>query len=190
MKMYRLFYKIFQSAADKKIQECKPFIKKGSRILDVGCGSGVTAKLLHDFFGAEVVGADVKDNRIHQVPFKLIDGRNLPFPDNYFDAVLISFVLHHAKDPVALLKESKRVSAELVIVYEDIPENFFSKFICLIHIFLSSKMKFYPSISNLSSFKKEAEWERIFDSLGFLVISKKNIRSFPLKKIQFVLKSD
>ncbi|MDO8639312.1 MAG: class I SAM-dependent methyltransferase, partial [bacterium] len=170
-------------------EECEPFIKAGSRIIDIGCGSGTVVKLFKDFFKTEVIGADVKDNRVYPVPFKLINGQNLPFTDNYFDVALIIFVLHHIKDFQALLGEAKRV-AKTIIIYEDIPEGFLAKLVCSIHIFFSSRNKLYPSVSNLYSFKTRQQWRDIFNFLGLSVISEKRMkRPFPFKQFQFVLQS-
>ncbi|MBI2625992.1 MAG: class I SAM-dependent methyltransferase [Candidatus Nealsonbacteria bacterium] len=170
-------------------EECEPFIKDGARIIDIGCGSGTAAKLFKDFFKAEVMGVDVKDNRIYPVPFKLIDGRNLPFNDSYFDIALIICVLHHIEDFQVLLGEAKRV-AKTIIIYEDIPEGFFSKLVCSIHIFFSSRNMLYPSVSNLHSFKTRQQWRDIFNSLGLSVISEKRMkRPFLFKQFQFVLQS-
>jgi ubiquinone/menaquinone biosynthesis C-methylase UbiE len=187
MNYYRLFSKVYQRAAQKMCLDCQGFIQKGSKILDLGCGSGIVAKNFEDFFRARVVGVDIRDRRVFPIPFQIINGKNLPFPDNSFDAVLISYVLHHSKDPLSLLKEAKRVS-EKIIIYEDLPpEDFLSNVICKIHDLTFDR--FFQHQKVQVSFKSEEEWEKIFNSLNLSIFHKKRIKSlYPVKKIQFVLR--
>lgn len=163
--------------------DCQNFIKKGEKILDLGCGSGIVAKAFQDFFQAKVIGVDINDKRVVNIPFQIIDGENLPFKENEFDICFISYVLHHSKNPEKLLKEAKRV-AKKIIIYEDLPENFFSKIYCKLHSLTYNK--FFQKSNNVS-FKTGKEWEEIFQKLGFNIIFKKKINNFPVKKELFVL---
>lgn len=165
--------------------ECQPFIKKGSKILDLGCGSAIVAKNFQDFFQAEVIGVDIKDRRIFPIPFQIIDGSHLPFPEKSFDVVLISYVLHHSQNPIPLLKEATRVAIDKILIYEDLPENFFSKLFCHFHHFTFNKFFLNPSTD--FNFKTESEWEKIFKEIGLKVIFKKRVSNFPVKKELFVL---
>jgi len=180
---YRVFSKVYQRAAQKMCLDCQNFIPKGGKILDLGCGSGIVAKAFKDFFQAEVMGVDIVDKRIVNIPFQMINGRNLPFPGNSFDAVLISYVLHHSQNPTSLLTEAKRVSKK-IIIYEDLPEGFLSKIYCKVHQFSFDKLFGNPS---KTSFKTEKDWEKIFKELGLKIIFKKKINNFPVKKELFVL---
>ncbi len=164
--------------------DCQNFIKKGSKILDLGCGSGIIAKEFQNFFQAKIVGVDIKDNRVEKIPFEIIDGKFLPFPENSFDIVLINYVLHHSQGPLALLKEAKRVSENKILIYEDLPEGVLSKLICKIHGISFNK---FSKIKNQAYFKTEKEWEKIFKKIGLGVIFKKIINNFPVKKELFIL---
>ena len=180
---YRLFSPIYQWAAKKMCFQCQDFIEKGEKILDLGCGSAIVAKAFQNFFQAKVIGVDIKDQRVFDIPFEIINGRELPFPEKSFDTVLINYVLHHSQEPEALLKEAKRV-AKKIIIYEDLPENLFSKIYCKIHGFTFNK--FFQKNNNLS-FKTAKEWEEIFQKLGLAIIFKKKINNFPVKKELYVL---
>ncbi|MBI2001474.1 MAG: methyltransferase domain-containing protein [Chloroflexi bacterium] len=82
-------------------------IEAGHHVLDLGCGTGTLAVLMkHMSPQSEVVGldADAKileiarwkaDKARVSIAFDLGMAFELPYPDNAFDHVLSSFVLHH-----------------------------------------------------------------------------------------------
>ena len=181
---YRVFSKIYERAAKKMCLDSADFIEKGSKILDLGCGSGIIGKKFQDFFKAEILGIDVVDKRVEKIPFQIYDGKNIPFPENSFDLVLINYVLHHAENPEALLIEAKRVAKNKIIIFEDLPEGFFSKIYCKLHQLSFDKLFRNPS---KTSFRTEENWEKIFKELGLNVIFKKRVNNFPVKKELFIL---
>ncbi len=184
MNCYCFFSKFYRRAAGKMCLECRQFIKEGSKILDLGCGSGIVGKTFQDFFKAELFGIDIIDRRVVKIPFQIYDGVNLPFPEKSFDIVMINYVLHHVGDLIPLLKEVKRVAKDKVIIFEDLPEGFLSKIICKLHG--KSYSKFFQNPEK-TSFKIEKEWEGIFKETGFNIIFKKRQSDFPVKKELFVL---
>ena len=191
MKLWKLFKKLYEIAAEEMILEIKDFIKKGEKVLDLGCGSGILAKKLKEKLEVEVLGIDVTDQRIEKIPFQKFDGKKLPFKEDSFDTVLISFVLHHTQEPIEILKESKRV-AKKIIIFEDLPENILGRIRCYLHLH-SFKFLFKNTALNFNFFR-EKEWERIFKNLNLKLITKKNFtHSFgfldPVKKKIFVLKT-
>ena len=184
MSYYRIFAKTYKRAAQKMCLDCQDFIQKGSKILDLGCGSGIIGMTFQDFFQAKVIGVDIKDNRIYPLPFKIINGKSLLFPENSFDVVLINYVLHHSGDPILLLKEAKRVTKDKIVVYEDLPEGLLSRIICKIHgISFDGIFK----NQNQTSFRPEREWEKNFKKIGLNIIFKRRINNFPVKKELFIL---
>lgn len=183
---YQAFLKIYQRAAKKMCQDCQGFIEKKSRILDLGCGVSIVAKTFQDFFQAELIGVDVKDRRIFPIPFKKIDGRSLPFPENNFDAVLITYVLHHSQDPLSLLKEARRVTRDKILIYEDLAEGFFSGLFCKLHGISFNKIF---DNRNKTCFKSDKAWQSLFKELGLRLVFQKKVSSIfnPVKKKLFVL---
>jgi len=186
---YRIFRKLYQRAAEKMCQDCADFIDKGSKILDLGCGSGIVGSKFQEFFEAKITGIDIQDRRIEKIPFQIFGGFHLPFPDNSFDIVLISYVLHHAKDPETLLREAKRVSGGKIIIYEDLPEGFLSKLRCHLHK-ISYKIFQKETFGN---FKTKKEWEELFQKTGLKIICEKKVFApkfaffDPVYRILFVL---
>ena len=92
--------------------------------LDVGCGSGVASLVHAARLGLSPTLCDVVDIRHAQaraLPFRLIDGRTLPFHEQSFGSSYLQYVLHHLPGVdaiVCLLTECARVSATVVIVEE------------------------------------------------------------------------
>lgn len=90
----------------------------GLRGLDVGCGNGQLASLLQEkrpdivLEGAEVIV------RPDHYPIKVIpfDGKTLPLGDKSYDFVVLSDVLHHTSNPLALLKECARVTRSFILI--------------------------------------------------------------------------
>lgn len=87
----------------------------GSRIIDIGCGSGVFTQLLREA-GYRVVGLDISPKLVERGKDKysgleLIvgDAEALPFADGTFDGVLLSGIVHHFPDPRQLASETYRV---------------------------------------------------------------------------------
>ena len=165
--------------------DCQSFIKEGSKILDLGCGSGIAAKYFQDFFKAKVIGVDVRDNRLVPIPFKIIDGQNLPFENNSFDVVLLNYVLHHCEDPETVLKEAKRVGKR-IIIFEDLLEGFLAKLRCQIHQIT------FPGSKKIFNFKTRKEWREIFDKLALKIVAENQVFTKfscldPVKRVRFVL---
>ena len=89
----------------------------GTRLLDVGCGAGRALRLAADR-GADVTGLDAAPGMLEyarrRVPgAEMIQGeiQSLPFGDAAFDAVTGFNSFQYAADPIAALREARRVTA-------------------------------------------------------------------------------
>ena len=87
----------------------------GSRVVDLGCGSGVFTELLQRE-GYESVGLDISPRLValgrKKYPgLELLEGdaENLPFKSDSLDGVLLSGLVHHFPDPRRLAAEVHRV---------------------------------------------------------------------------------
>lgn len=88
---------------------------RSTRLLDVASGPGYVAAAAAQR-GANVVGLDFSSAMVAEaaarhsnVEFREGDAQNLPFPDESFDAVVISFGMLHFPDPDRALEEAYRV---------------------------------------------------------------------------------
>lgn len=92
----------------------------GSRVLEVGCGTGVLTRVLAGWPGvAEVVGVDAaavlleraerQSGGLAQVSFQEADARSLPFEDTTFDLVVFDSTLVHVPGADLAIGEAFRV---------------------------------------------------------------------------------
>lgn len=87
--------------------------QRATRILEVGCGSGVISSLLSEICGPTqtIDAVDVTDSRIETSGFRftLVDGTDLPFSDSEFDLVLTNHVIEHVGDETAQLNHLREI---------------------------------------------------------------------------------
>lgn len=106
--------RIMRHRARRKISRLIPWLadlRRGT-ILDLGAGEGYVGDRAAMMTGATVILADVVDFRRVDRPLLRYDGRRLPLADKSVDRVILSYVLHHSRDPDAVLSEALRVCRE------------------------------------------------------------------------------
>jgi len=113
-------------------------VLEGQRVLEIGCGRGVGARILLDLGAAEVVGIDIDPRMISLAQARLARhaGRAVAFvgeaeaieaPQGSFDAVVDYGILHHIPNWPQALKEITRVLRPGGIFYfEDLLKGFVS----------------------------------------------------------------
>ncbi|KAF9873955.1 sterol 24-c-methyltransferase [Colletotrichum karsti] len=97
-------------------------IKKGMKVLDVGCGVGGPAREIAKFTGAYVTGININEYQVEratryakkqqmdkQLQYVQADFMNIPFEDNTFDAVYAIEATVHAPSLQAVYSEIHRV---------------------------------------------------------------------------------
>ncbi len=102
------------------VQEAVPVLKKYGvkRVLDLGCGTGRNTRYLAKQ-GFQVMGVDKSPDAIEiarikspSIKFEVADAREIPFPENAFDAVVCTHVIeHHLEDEIKkIISEIARVT--------------------------------------------------------------------------------
>ena len=160
------------------------------RVLDVGCGSGFIAHHLSALLGARVSGIDVRKSVDAPIDYAAFDGKHFPAQDASFDAVLLCYVLHHAQDQPAFLREVRRVLRDggLVLIYEDIPEAAWDAVACRVHD------RAWRARTGPCTFRLWQDWRRVFTSSGFEVVSERRLSRWrnlthPVRRGLYVLRT-
>ncbi len=171
--------------------EIARLVPRGSRVLDVGCGSGFIAHHLAALASARVKGIDVRRSADAPIDYACFDGACFPVEAESFDAVLLCYVLHHALDQRAFMLEVRRALrvGGLAVVYEDIPRRAWDSMICRAHD------RQWRGRTGPCTFRREADWRRLFSDSGFAVVSERPLSRWrnlahPVSRGLFVLKAE
>jgi demethylmenaquinone methyltransferase/2-methoxy-6-polyprenyl-1,4-benzoquinol methylase len=98
-------------------------LKPGDRVLDLACGTGLNFPHLRELVGeqGQVIGVDLTPAMLDiarrmivakgwkNVEAREADAAHLPFPDAYFDKVIVSFALNIIPEYVRAIEEVRRV---------------------------------------------------------------------------------
>lgn len=104
-------------------QRLAPHLPETGRALDLGCGDGrIAAAVQAARPGLAVRGADVLIRPKTHVAVDRFDGNTLPYEDRRFDAVMIVDVLHHADDPIRVLREAARVCRGVLVLKDHLSD--------------------------------------------------------------------
>lgn len=108
---------IFDPWSEEVIERARP-IGPADRVLDLGCGTGIVARRLRDRLGGglRVTGVDASADMIAmartlapEVDWREGNAMKLPFADGSFELVVCQQMLQFVPDPVAALREIRRV---------------------------------------------------------------------------------
>ncbi|MBA3075627.1 MAG: class I SAM-dependent methyltransferase [Anaerolineae bacterium] len=91
-------------------------INEKSRVLEVGCGTGVITSELKEFTKIQAAGIDIQLERVASAKefdttthYVCADVNHLPFINNHFDFVVAHYLFLWLREPVQAFKEIKRV---------------------------------------------------------------------------------
>ena len=134
--------------------------RRGDLVLDLAAGTGFSSEPFSTL-GATVVACDFSVGMLRQgkkdrpdLPFVAGDGTRLPFLDDTFDAVTISYGLRNFVDPVAGLEEMLRITrpgGRLVVCEFSRPTNS-----ALRAVYLDGFMRALPRIASLTASAADA----------------------------------
>jgi ubiquinone/menaquinone biosynthesis C-methylase UbiE len=109
------------NAIKSLLEELKIEISPNARLLDIGCGSGISTRFW-DFTKSERVGIDPAEKLIEIAQKKDLYGQyfveeaeNLPFEDELFDFITCITAIHNFDDLEKSIEEMKRVGKNIFI---------------------------------------------------------------------------
>jgi SAM-dependent methyltransferase len=107
------FLREHQEVIDQDLGMLKRFAPGAGRLIDVGAGRG-SFVIDANQGGRQALALDTQQEAAHlwprlQVPGVLGDGLHLPFRDSSFDVVRMKEVIEHVTDPLAFVREARRV---------------------------------------------------------------------------------
>lgn len=172
--------------AEMKVRLLKNFETNQSlKILDVGCGDGVTELYMEQYFPKwNVAGIDVSSASIDEAnkrnlsnaSFALYNGEHIPFDDDNFDLIFMAGVLHHVAFHLhdGLMKEVCRVLKKNgnFYLYEHNPLNPFTRYLVKTCVF----DKYAKLLANRYT-------STLIKKHNFIITNKRFIIFFPRKGI-------
>jgi SAM-dependent methyltransferase len=96
-------------------------------VIDLGCGGGTTLKMiresgLHNSIGIDFVKPAIEKCVLHGFKVDkdvyLMDAKELPYPDQYFDIVFSEGLWEHFEDPEPYIAEACRIAKKWLLVIQ------------------------------------------------------------------------
>jgi SAM-dependent methyltransferase len=157
---------------------CSRLIPSNSKVIDVGSGDGRLARLIADKRpDISIRGIDVRQRNDAPMLIETFDGRSIPYDEKSFDVVMFVDVLHHADDPVNLLREAVRVARQAILIKDHLVEGMFAH----------STLRLMDWVGNARhgvplpyTYWTLAKWNRVFNDLGVSATSwESNLKLYP-----------
>lgn len=167
-------YNVFSDAANAKLIDS--FVRlsglgQGSKVVDLGCGSGIFTFLLSQR-GYDVAGLDISPRLLElgrqkwpHIPFVEGDVEALPYKDGSLDGVFLSGIVHHLPDPSRCAAEVFRVlrPGGRFVAFDPNRKNPF------MYIYRDRSSPFYSSVGVTANERPiiASETASVFEAAGF-----------------------
>lgn len=146
-------------------------VKRGKKLLDVGCGEGFLVKEAENF-GLDIYGIDISREIIKlakkhcKAELKVANGEQIPYGDNKFDYVTSIGCLEHYNDMERGIREIARVLKRdgKALIY--VPNTFYIRDILSV-LFRGEIIKTLQPINKTQTFW---QWKRVIEKNGLKVI--------------------
>ncbi|MFV1980697.1 MAG: class I SAM-dependent methyltransferase [Rhodothermia bacterium] len=140
-------------------------------VLDLGAGEGYVGHEIQKRGHHSVTLCDVRDSNDTDLPFVLYDGLELPFGDDWFDATILVFTLHHCEDHLAVIREAKRVTAGRIVILESVFDSEADRRILARLDRFANRLRSQGKMDEYLHFRKLDDWVSLFEREGFEVQS-------------------
>lgn len=157
-----------------------PHLAPGSRVLDLGSGTGQISRWLARRVGIHPTLADVVEygNRVRDFPFiRMTDALHMPVEDGAFDTVIMLFVLHHMdrrEDQERLVAEAARVTHRRLVVIEDTPTSTVDRWF---NVAWDWVLNLRHGVPTPFTFRGAEEWRDVFVRTGLRVRATETYRA-------------
>ena len=153
-------------------------ISPGERVLAVGCGDGQLAFLIiQERPDIEVHGIDVLVRENTKIPVAQFDGKRFPYPDNTFDVVMFSDVLHHTNDPRVLLSEAARVGKRAIVLKDHTMDGPFAYSTLRLMDWVGNSRH---GVTLPYNYWPKQRWLKTFEAMGLVVRNwKQDLKMYP-----------
>jgi len=185
---------VMRLRAKNKFRILNPLIPRfrGSmKILDLGCAEGYLGERIQDDLGLSVSLADVASMNNTKLPFHLLKPGPLPWSSNYFDIVVVYYVLHHVKDSEALLSEAIRICRDRVIIVESVFDSPFQYKLLTILDRIVNRVRSFGKMNSQEKFlhfRSSEQWRKLFQGHHVKLLSEFRIGFGFMSSAGFVLK--
>lgn len=168
--------------------------KKPKKILDIATGTGDLAIMMSDLDADKIVGLDISVGMLevgkqkiaakklsHKIDMVHGDSENIPFEDNYFDAITVSFGVRNFENLDKGLQEISRVlkpGGLFVVLETAVPTNPLYKFGYIIHskiilpligkLFSKDKIAYSYLSESANAFPFGKRFNNILEKNGFI----------------------
>jgi alpha-1,6-mannosyltransferase len=165
------------SRARQKANIVRPYLDGGVQeldrplsVLDLGAGEGYVGREL-DRRNYAVTLCDIRESNQTELPFVAYDGTNLPFGDNWFDATILVFTLHHCEDHIAVIREARRVTAGRIVILESVFDSEADRRLLARLDTFANGVRGGGEGTQYQHFRKMDDWISLFEHEGFEVRS-------------------
>ena len=157
------------------------------KYLDYGCGGGKKTIRMADKLGLphdNVFGTDIPDwgpysqtQKRHPFVFKIVENNIIPYPDDMFDLITCSFVLHHIEDLATAMSEIKRVikpNGYLLLIEHDAHNDMDHLLLDIQHMMMATvydKNDQYIDSPIYAKYYNHMEWDYIMAMYGLAYIA-------------------
>ena len=106
------------------------------------------------------------------------DGKSMPYGEGSFDVVMFVDVLHHAGQPMTLLREAVRVARQAIVIKDHLAEGSLDYLTLRVMDWVGNASH---GVALPYKYWSLAKWHRVFDKLGLSINSwESNLRLYPL----------